>query len=303
MKSSSGLTGYLLSLPERLLRSGTALAGGLLREIGEVALPASVRKTRLYRTLVSSTLRFLIESVGQVEGAYPGEAQLAGNFIARRTAGNGIELVGILAFRASPVWVMAALADLTGTGRHLIREISESLKQQGLLDPSTTFETMDQMLDGFEQTSARMADAINMPPLDVAGLKKEWQAIKDEAARIPPRNLPPAQHLEGQWRDLKETAETEHRPVFEVSALIALSTMRDLPENVVWLSRCARHAALKTGDLMASALLDHYRVALADIRREGYFAYWTREFRPYLRAAALQFSPQRRSLTEKILRR
>ena len=73
--------GYALSLPERALRSATALAGGLVREIGEVAVPAALRRTRLYRSLVDSTLRFLIEQVGQVEGAYPGESTLAENFI------------------------------------------------------------------------------------------------------------------------------------------------------------------------------------------------------------------------------
>jgi hypothetical protein len=32
-------------------------------------------------------------------------------------------------------------------------------------------------------------------------------------------------------------------------------------------------------------------------------AYWAREFRPYLRAAAGQFSPAHRSLTERLLQR
>jgi hypothetical protein len=55
-------------LPERLLRSASALAGGLLREVGEAALPAAVRRTRLYQTMVEAVLRFLIEQVGEVEG-------------------------------------------------------------------------------------------------------------------------------------------------------------------------------------------------------------------------------------------
>ena len=94
---------YLVSVPERVVRSATALAGGLLREIGDVALPAFVRKTRLYNSLVESTLRFMIEQVGQVEGAYPSETKLAEDFLLRRTAGNGLELIGVLTFRASPV--------------------------------------------------------------------------------------------------------------------------------------------------------------------------------------------------------
>src|SRR2546426_3957803 len=130
------LSRYLLSLPERILRSATALAGGLLREIGEVTIPQTVRRSQLYRNLVEATLRFLIEKVGQVEGVYPGEEELSEDFLVRRAAGNGIELIGILAFRASPVWALAALADASGAGRYLIREIEASLKDDGLLDRS-----------------------------------------------------------------------------------------------------------------------------------------------------------------------
>src|SRR5258708_5411664 len=69
--------GFLVSRPERVFRSAAALAGGLLREVGDVALPASLRQTRLYQAVVGVTPRFLIEQLGEVEGAYPSEGQLA----------------------------------------------------------------------------------------------------------------------------------------------------------------------------------------------------------------------------------
>ena len=78
---------YLLSLPERALRSTSALSAGLLRELSEVVLPRAVRRTRLYTELVENTLRFLIENVGQVEGAYPPDGKLADSFAARRFDG------------------------------------------------------------------------------------------------------------------------------------------------------------------------------------------------------------------------
>src|SRR6266568_4076666 len=89
---------YILSLPERVIRSLGALSGGLLREIGNVALPASVRRTTLYNTMVGVTLRFLIQEVGEVEGIYPSEGRLAERFLIQRGASHGIELLGILAF-------------------------------------------------------------------------------------------------------------------------------------------------------------------------------------------------------------
>jgi hypothetical protein len=73
------------------LRSVLALAGGMARD------------------LVDSPLRFLIEQVGQVEGAYVKEAELPKDFLVRRTAGNVLEVAGCVAFRALPGWVLARL--------------------------------------------------------------------------------------------------------------------------------------------------------------------------------------------------
>ena len=292
---------YLLSLPERVIRSLGALSGGLLREIGNVALPASVRRTTLYRTMVDVALRFLIEEVGQVEGVYPSEGRLAENFILKRTASHGIELLGILAFHASPVWVLAALADATGGGRKLILEIAEALKEEGLLERDASFETMDQVLHGLEKTSDHMATTLNMPPVDIAGLRREWEQLKEELATIPPKKVPALERIEGVWENLQTTAKQQGQTVFGMSSLFAVSTVAHVPANVLWLSRAARSAVRRTGRVLGDAVLDHYTVALAEIGRTGFFAYWSREFRPYLRGAAEQFTPERESLTERLL--
>ena len=303
-RGGEGASGrYLLSLPERVVRSMSALSAGLLRELSEVVLPRAVRRTRLYTELVENTLRFLIENVGQVEGAYPADGHLADNFAVRRFAGNGIELIGLLTFRASPVWVLAALADLSGTGRQLIREIAQSLKEEGLLAAGSDYETIDQLLDGLEGTAGRLAETANTPPLDVASLRQEWADLRREAAKIPTPHLPSGDALRRSWDDLQATAAAQGRPVFQVSTLMALSAVSRIPENLLWLSRCAKGAARRTGQIFAGVLLDHYSETMEEIRRTGYLAYWVREFRPYLKAAASQFSPRRVTLTERMLRR
>ena len=295
------LTPFLLSLPERVLRSTTALAAGLLHEIGEVAIPQTVRRSQLYQNLVEATLRFFIEQVGGVEGVYPTEEKLAEDFLMRRTAGNGIELIGILAFRASPVWVLAALADASGGGRYLIREISGALKNEGLLDPNTDFATVDQMLDGLEASAGRIASTINTPPLDIKALRQEWNAIKRDLARIPPKNLPSFDTLRDLWTEIGNEARLQNRTVFEMSSVMALSAIAVIPRKARWLSASARLAVGKTGSLVAGVLLDHYRSTLKQIRETGYVRYAVQQFRPYLYGAAMQFSPKRRTLTEQLL--
>lgn len=143
---------YLLSLPERVVRSALGLSAGLLREVGEVALPRGVRRSHLYHSLVDVTLRYVIERVGGAKGVYPTAEPQTDDFLARRGAGHAIELLGIAAFRLSPVWVLAALADLSGIGRRLIPEIAAALQAEGLLEKGSRFESMDQLLNGLEKT-------------------------------------------------------------------------------------------------------------------------------------------------------
>jgi hypothetical protein len=293
---------YILSLPERAIRSLGALSGGLLKEIGEVALPGAIRRTVLYRTMVGVTLRFLIEQVGEVEGIFPSENSLAENFILQRTASHSIEILGILAFRASPVWILAALADVTGGGQRLIREIAAALKEEGLLDKDAGFETMDQILGGLEKTSAHLAVTLNMPPLNVPALRLEWAALKTEIRSISPDRIPAVDRLERTWDALQDSARIQHRTVFALSSLMAISTLSHVPANLLWLSKAARSAARRTGGIVGGAILDHYSAALEEVSRTGFSGYWKREFRPYLRAAATQFAPEHGSLTERLFR-
>jgi hypothetical protein len=292
---------YLLSLPERLVRSALGLGAGVAREVGEVTLPDGIRRSQLYQNLVDTTLRYLIEQIGGAEGVYSAEAALPDRFLARRTAGNAIEVLGIVAFRASPVWVLAALADLCGMGRHLIPEMADALKAQGLLEKDAQFATVDQMLDGLERTSSRLAATINTPPLDVAGLRKEWEAIREEARGLPPASLPSRDTISNMWAQLKAESARQDKSVFETSSLMAVSAARSLPEGVRWLSASARVGATRTGQIVAGAMLDHYRQTLSEIQEVGYLAYAGRQLRPYLRAAVGQFSPQRRTLTQHLL--
>ncbi len=287
-----------------MLRSLAALSGGLLKELGAVAIPARLRRTSLYRTAVEVTLRFLIQEVGQVENIYPTEERLAQDFLLQRGASHGIELLGLLTLHVSPIWVLAALADAAGAGGALVEEVSQALKDEGLLDSNVRFETVDQLLDGLERTGAHLADALNTPPLNIAGLRREWLKLKTELAIFPHTRLPSAAVLRSLWKDLVDSAKSQNRSVFALCSAVALSTLTDVPSNLLWLSRATGIAATRTGSVVGGALLDHYRSSLLEIARSGFIAYWRRQFRPYLHTAANQFAAAKTSTTEKwILRR
>jgi hypothetical protein len=294
---------YLLSLPERVIRSALGFSAGLLREIGAVALPRTVRRGQLYKTLVDTTLRYVIEQVGGAKGVYPAEVPQAEDFLARRGVGHAIELLGIVAFRVSPVWVFAALADLSGLGRRLIPEIADALKEEGLLEKEARFENVDQLLDGLEKTSSRLARTINAPPIDVACLRKEWTEIRLQARGLKPIDLPSVKDISSRWEELKDEASRQGRSIFETSSVVAISAVRALPDRARWLSSSTRVSAVRTGKLFSAVVLNDYSHTLNELREVGYVTYAKRQLSPYLRACADQFSRQQRSMTERLIER
>ena len=114
-------------------------------------------------------------------------------------------------------------------------------------------------------------------------------------------SVPALPRIEGVWRDLEVAAKQQGRSIFGMSSLLAVSTVAHVPANVLWLSRAARSAVRRTGRVLGDTVLNHYTAALTEIARAGFFEYWSREFRPYLRGAAEQFAPGRESLTERLL--
>ena len=107
-------------------------------------------------------------------------------------------------------------------GRHLIPEIADALKAQGLLDKDAQFTSVDQLLDGLERTSSRLAATINTPPLDVAGLRKEWDGIRTKPRPAAEPALPrdDRQRLGASSR---QNPTRQDRSVFETSSMMAVS--------------------------------------------------------------------------------
>ena len=218
-----------------------------MKELGDVAFPTRVRRTSFYRIAIEVTLRFLIEEVGQVENVYPNESHLSQDFLLQRGASHGLELIGLLTLHVSPIWIFAVLADAAGVGSELIDEVSHALKEEGLLDKQTRFETVEQLLDGLEQTSSHLAHTLNTPPLDMAQLRREWLRLKAELATLPRAALPSAALLAEIWGDLKDSATAQNCSVFTLCSALAIAGLTEMPANVIWLSRAAHIRSIHTG--------------------------------------------------------
>ena len=271
---------YLASLPERTARAGAALTGGLVYETGEVVLPLAVRRSRLYQAVVGRLLRLTIELVGGVEGVFPTEEMQARELLARKTAGNVVEVGSFLAVGWSPVWLLAGASDLIGGSKAYLRVLVTELKDAGVLSAQEDVASFEELLTALEGTSGVLADAVDVPPLNVAGVRASWQELRRQAA-----DLPDARGLEEIFSELWLAARREDRSVMEISSVVALGAVR---------------AGVTLGNVH---IFDYYRGALRTIADEDLVSFLYRTSTPYLRRARSHFDPGSSTLSERLLKR
>jgi hypothetical protein len=271
---------YLASLPERTARAGAALTGGLVYEASEVMLPLVVRRSRLYRAVVGRLLRITIELVGGVEGVYPAQEMPVRELLVRKTAGNVVELSSFLAVGWSPVWLLAAASDLVGGTKVYLRALVTELRDAGVLVEDPDVASFEELVTVLEGTSGVLADAVDVPPLNVPSLRASWQELQRQTA-----DLPDAADLENIFAELQLAARKEDRSVLEISSMVALGAVR---------------AGVGLGNVH---IFDYYRHALRTIVEEGLISFLRRTSTPYLTRAGSHFDPRSSTHTERLLRR
>jgi len=279
MLTMTGRLTFLVSLPERVIRSVFALAGGGVHETAELVLPRLVRRSRLYEATAKNLLRISIELVGGVEapaGAADEYEPSPTRLAVRKTAGNAVELGSIAAFGFSPLWLLAAGADAThGTRVYLDAFVSE-LELVGVLAEGAHLRSVDDLLAALEGGSGTAARLIDIPPLELAALRRSLSDLRADAS-----GLPSPTEMASLFDGLRVEAVRERRTLLEVSTGVGIAFFNS-----------ARHVGRQH-------LLDPYGEDLKPLRDEGFGGYAARVSRPYGAAVARQFDPERASLTER----
>src|SRR5262245_56100349 len=277
-------TEYLVSFPERILRAVAAALGGTIHETAELVLPRLVRTSRFYEATAKNLLRITVELVGGVERAadkVAGEHESSPKKLAvRKAGGNVVELGSILAFGFSPLWLLAAAADVSHGTRVYLDTLVGELKAAGVLARSAEFGSVDDLLAALEGASGTTARLIDIPPIEIDGLKRSLADLRSDA-----RNLPTPPELAAVYAGLQAEADREERSLLEVSVGMGLAFF---------------NSARKVG---RQHLLDPYTEDLRPVRDEGFAAYARRVGSPYAQAVARHFDPRQATLTERGLNR
>src|ERR671918_2370548 len=276
------VTRFLVSLPERIVRAVAALVGGTVHETAQLLLPRLVRRSRLYEATAKNLLRITVELVGGVERAR-GEAasefeQSPKKLAVRKGAGNVVELGSIFAFGFSPLWILAAAADVTRGTRVYLDALVDELKDAGVIAREAELGSVDELLAAFEGASGTTARLIDIPPLEVEGLRRALRDLREDA-----EGLPKPEELAAVYSALVREADREQRSVLEVSVGMGLAFFN-----------AARHVGRQH-------VLDPYTEDLKPVRDEGFGAYALRVGRPYAQAVGRHFDVERRTLTDRAI--
>ena len=287
---------YSLSLPERALRSTTAMVGGALRESSGLLVPQAFRSSKSYSMLIEQTLSFLVHDMGGVkqEEGTDGEQIGIENYVARKAVGGFIEMASLPLLHVSPMTVLAIVSDVAYGSQTYLNELSKELKQRGVIDEDTTIDHAADLLDAIKHTAGTTAEALDTPPLSVDGLAETIDQVRQEASRLDPSKALPQTEVERLWNDMHEMAQRENVGVSDIATTMSMYAMN----QVGTLGGGALSSVTVAGNMFNRHILDHYSTGLSEIRTNGIYATLYKSSRPYVVAMWHNFSSERETLTE-----
>ena len=272
---------YVASLPERVARGAAAVVGGTVYETAELILPRVVRRSRFYEATERNLLRVAIELVGGVEGAPSRDAALGARDLAvRKGAGNVVELGSIAAFGFSPLWLLAGASDLLRGSRVYLRALVAELKRAGVVAEDLEVSSVEELLGVLERGAGQGARLIDIPPLELAELRRSLAELRAERHALPSES-----ELAALFEGLRRAARREERPLLEVSAGVGQAFL------------------LSARKVSREHVVAPYEEDWRPLRHEGFAGYSRRVSRPYRAAVVRHFDPDASTWTERLLER
>jgi len=287
---------YTLSLPERAVRSTVGVAAGAARETAGLLVPKSFQSSKTYEVVISNSLRFLTENIGGVQSSQQSD-QGDGQFLARKAVGNFVDFAGMATLHASPLWIMAIVSDVAYGSKSYLHELAVELKQQGLIDETSTINQVDDVLDAVRNASGKAAGLFDAPPLSVNELKKSLDETRQAIQSANFRTVLPEAELNRYWSEMKQISTAENVSLLGVSGALTMHTMGKLKT----VTQGAMTGVNVAGNLLNKHVFDHYAAALDNIREKGFYASLQETSAPYVEAVWNNFSADKTTLTDDVV--
>ena len=305
---------YGVSLPERLVRSAVGVTAGTAKEIAEFVVPQAFQDSKSYEVMVRNSLGFLLNNVATVSESAPalipqsgapttpatvsGDiAANPGRFLARKAAGNFIDIAGLATLHVSPLWVLAIVSDAAYGTKTYLNELAQELQSQGLIDDSSSIHKVEDLFNAVKQASGSAASAFDQPPLSLEELRTSVEQTRKAVNEIDPRSLIPESEISRYWCEMRAIANREQVSLLGVSAAIAMETV----EGVKKQSQGTLTGLFVAGKIINRNIFNHYWDSLASINEQGIWNSVRQTYTPYVDLAWGNFTSSRKTWTETVL--
>jgi hypothetical protein len=297
-KPAAGQLAYVLSLPERALRTGTGLLGGVVRESAALLVPRSFQNSRTYTMMVRQMLDFLIHDVGRVaaEGE-PSSTANVDNYVARKAVGNFVDMASLATLHVSPLLILAVVSDVAYGSSVYLKELADELKEQGVIDERAAIHHVNDLLSAVSDASAVTSKAFNTPPLSVEALRATIDETRAAIGSAKISQALPQAEVGRLWDEMRDVARRDGVSLLAVSGAMSMRML----DKVSTLSRGALSTVKVAGVLVDQVIIDHYTQALGDIRDKGVYASIAETSEPYIAAVWENFQPSESTLTEDLI--
>ena len=193
--------------------------------------------------------------------------------------------------------LLAIVSDVAYGSQAYLKELAGELKQQGVIDPDSTIDHVDDLLEAVAGAAGTTASAFDTPPLSVDGLKQTINDTRKAIQSIDPAKVIPQAEVKRLWDDVHEMALSQGVDPLAVSSAMTLYSL----DKIGTAGRGALSTVKAAGTLFDRHVLDHYSAALADIGQKGIYGSLRETSKPYADAVWKNFASDRTTVTEDVL--
>lgn len=289
--------GYLLSLPERSLRSLAAVTGGTTLLFTDILLPQVAKDSIIYNAVIGDFQRFMVHSLAQMEyqrldrGTF---REINGDYPFRKVAGTAIEMVGLLSVHFSPLWVFAIVGDAATGSRVYLNRLVAQLKENGVIAEDTAVTSIETLFIAMQDASKSSVTVIDTPPLTRVELDKITADLRTNYGRMFSGTTNLVGRIDTLWTQIETVAEEQDSSISEVEGVMTLDLAGWGKKGVGTVTAVGQ----TTGGLIGEHILDSYAATLNGISTIGLPAYVSNHMNPFLHKAANHFDPKSSSWTE-----
>ncbi len=290
---------YVLSLPERVLRTIVVTAGHLLWLVLWL-VPRPIRKGRFFKKAVERQVAMLTDEVGRSR-RYPGSPQLTGELATRMAVGGVVDNLATISLHASPLWLLLAASDMSEGAARFVDALGAELEEKGYVTEGQRITSLDRTLKGLSALSGRLADSLDAPPLEFQALKDSVERVRDDIAEVGTAALEQVPDIDQLANELTAVSEESDRSLLSVLGALTIGTADKVERTLgATLTGVGGSVAIVTR-FLCDDVLDGYVDAAKRMHRRGFVGSFRSFVRPQMRSVRALFDYSFLTWTERIL--